>query len=82
MAGGSGESVLEPRWDTDGSLYFLSDRAARVSRTATTTGKPYLAWLNANAMLDDMRMRKMAEHIQEGCIRAVRKLAAFLGRSP
>ncbi len=25
-AGGPGESVLEPQWDSDGSLYFLSDR--------------------------------------------------------
>ncbi len=33
-------------------------------------------------MLDDMRMRKMAEHTQDGYIRAVCKLAAFLGRSP
>ena len=27
VAGGAGESVLEPRWDSDGSLYFLSDRS-------------------------------------------------------
>jgi integrase/recombinase XerD len=33
-------------------------------------------------MIDDMRMRKMAEHTQERYVRAVRKLAAFLGRSP
>ena len=33
-------------------------------------------------MIEDMRMRKMAEHTQDGYIRAVRKLAAFLGRSP
>ncbi len=33
-------------------------------------------------MLDDMRMRQFAEHTQDGYIRAVRKLAAFLGRSP
>jgi dipeptidyl aminopeptidase/acylaminoacyl peptidase len=26
IAGGEGESVLEPRWDRDGTLYFLSDR--------------------------------------------------------
>ena len=26
IAGGPGESVLEPRWDTDGTLYFVSDR--------------------------------------------------------
>lgn len=33
-------------------------------------------------MLEDMRMRTMAEHTQAGYIRAVVKLAAFLGRSP
>ena len=33
-------------------------------------------------MIDDMRMRQFAEHTQEGYIRAVRKLATFLGRSP
>jgi len=33
-------------------------------------------------MLDDMRMRMFAEHTREGYIRAVRKFAAFLGRSP
>ena len=27
VAGGPGESVLEPQWDSDGSLYFLSDRS-------------------------------------------------------
>src|ERR1051325_10558474 len=33
-------------------------------------------------MLDDMRMRTMAERTQAGYIRAVVKLATFLGRSP
>jgi len=27
VAGGPGESVLEPQWGSDGSLYFLSDRS-------------------------------------------------------
>jgi dipeptidyl aminopeptidase/acylaminoacyl peptidase len=27
IAGGPGESVLEPRWDADGTLHFLSDRS-------------------------------------------------------
>jgi site-specific recombinase XerD len=45
--------------------------------TTTRTGTPL-----RHRMLDDMRMRKMAEHTQEGYIRAVRKLAAFLKRSP
>jgi integrase/recombinase XerD len=33
-------------------------------------------------MIDDMRMRKLQHKTQEGYIRAVRNLAAFLGRSP
>lgn len=33
-------------------------------------------------MLDDMRMRKLEPRTQEGYVRAVRKLAAFLKRSP
>ena len=45
--------------------------------TTTRPGTPL-----RQRMLDDMRMRKMAEHTQEGYIRAVRKLAAFLKRSP
>jgi dipeptidyl aminopeptidase/acylaminoacyl peptidase len=27
IAGGEGESVLEPQWDADGTLYFMSDRS-------------------------------------------------------
>ena len=27
IAGGAGESVMEPRWGADGTLYFLSDRS-------------------------------------------------------
>ncbi len=33
-------------------------------------------------MIDDMRMRKLEPRTQEGYIRAVRKLAAFLKRPP
>ena len=33
-------------------------------------------------MIDDMRLRKLEHKTQEAYIRAVRKLAAFLGRSP
>jgi integrase/recombinase XerD len=45
--------------------------------TTTRPGTPL-----RHRMLDDMRMRQFAEHTQAGYIRAVRKLAAFLGRSP
>ena len=33
-------------------------------------------------MIDDMRMRKLGDKTQAAYIRAVRQLAAFLGRSP
>jgi integrase/recombinase XerD len=33
-------------------------------------------------MIDDMRMRKLREQTQSSYIRAVRRLAAYLGRSP
>jgi len=33
-------------------------------------------------MIEDMRMRKLAQHTQDGYIRAVRKLTKYLGRSP
>lgn len=45
--------------------------------TPTATASPL-----RQRMLDDMRMRQFAEHTQEGYIRAVRKLTAYLGRSP
>lgn len=33
-------------------------------------------------MVEDMRMRKFEPKTQAGCLRAVRKLTKFLGRSP
>ena len=33
-------------------------------------------------MIEDMRMRKLAQHTQDGYIRAVRKLTKYLERSP
>ena len=45
--------------------------------TTTRPGTPL-----RHRMLDDMRMRKFAQHTQDGYIRAVRKRAAFVGRSP
>ena len=55
----------------------LVHRLEPAMETITRPGTPL-----RHRMLDDMRMRKFAEHTQDGYIRAVRKLAAFLGRSP
>ena len=45
--------------------------------TTTRTGTPL-----RQRMIEDMRMRKLGQHTQDGYIRAVRKLTAFLKRSP
>ena len=44
MTSGSRESVIEPRWDADGSLYFLSDRSNwwNLYRSRITRSAPYL----------------------------------------
>jgi integrase/recombinase XerD len=55
----------------------LVHRLEPTMETITRPGTPL-----RHRMLDDMRMRKFAEHTQDGYIRAVRKLASFLGRSP
>jgi dipeptidyl aminopeptidase/acylaminoacyl peptidase len=71
VAGGPGESVLEPRWEPDGSLLFLSDRTdwwnlyrwtpgadiVPVVRLAAEIGEP--AWMFGSARfarLDDGRI--------------------------
>lgn len=46
-------------------------------QTLTTSGSPL-----RQRMIEDMRMRKLAEKTQIAYIRAVRKLAAYLKRSP
>ncbi len=45
--------------------------------TTTRTGTPL-----RQRMIEDMHMRKLEPRTQEGYIRAVRKLTAFLQRSP
>ena len=71
VAGGPGESVAEPRWRPDGSLWFLSDRTdwwnpyrwrpgtdiVAVARTEADVGVPAWAFGTARyAVLDDGRV--------------------------
>ena len=71
VAGGPGESVAEPRWRLDGSLWFLSDRTdwwnpyrwrpgtdiVAVARTEADVGVPAWAFGTARyAVLDDGRV--------------------------
>jgi len=45
--------------------------------TTTCTGTPL-----RQRMTEDMRMRKLEDKTQQACIHAVRKLTAYLERSP
>ena len=44
IAGGPTESVLEPRWDADGALYFLSDRSGWWNLYRWRDGKVAPVW--------------------------------------
>ena len=63
IAGGLGESVLEPQWAADGNLYFLSDRSG---------------WWNLYRWRDG-RDAGSAEGNDEGSIQAVLEIDAELG---
>ena len=49
--------------------------------TSTQSPQSQLVSPLCQRMLEDMRMRQLSEKIQSAYIRAVRQLAAFLGRS-
>ena len=44
VAGGALESVLEPQWDTDGTLYFISDRSGYWNLYAYKNGDTRPVW--------------------------------------
>jgi Tol biopolymer transport system component len=47
VAGGAAESVLEPRWDTDGTLYFISDRSGYWNLYARRADGVHAVWPRA-----------------------------------
>jgi dipeptidyl aminopeptidase/acylaminoacyl peptidase len=47
VAGGAGESVLEPQWDVDGTLYFISDRSGFWNLYAHRAQGPQALWPRA-----------------------------------
>jgi len=45
VAGGPAESVLDPQWDADGTLYFISDRSGYWNLySMRSTGSPHAVW--------------------------------------
>jgi dipeptidyl aminopeptidase/acylaminoacyl peptidase len=47
VAGGAAESVLEPQWDADGTLYFISDRSGYWNLYALRAAGVYAVWPRA-----------------------------------
>jgi dipeptidyl aminopeptidase/acylaminoacyl peptidase len=47
VAGGAAESVLEPQWDGDGTLYFISDRSGFWNLYAHRAGGVHAVWPRA-----------------------------------
>ncbi|MDB6082972.1 MAG: peptidase prolyl oligopeptidase active site domain protein [Gammaproteobacteria bacterium] len=47
VAGGASESVLEPQWDSDGTLYFISDRSGFWNMYALRAGRVHAVWPRA-----------------------------------
>jgi dipeptidyl aminopeptidase/acylaminoacyl peptidase len=47
IAGGAGESVLEPQWDSDGTLYFISDRSGYWNLYAHRAAGLHAVWPRA-----------------------------------
>jgi len=45
--GGAAESVLEPQWDRDGTLYFISDRSGFWNLYAQRDGGVHAVWPRA-----------------------------------
>jgi dipeptidyl aminopeptidase/acylaminoacyl peptidase len=44
VAGGATESVVEPQWDTDGTLYFISDRSGYWNLYASKGATVHAVW--------------------------------------
>ncbi|HEV7356974.1 MAG TPA: prolyl oligopeptidase family serine peptidase [Steroidobacteraceae bacterium] len=47
IAGGATESVQEPQWDSDGTLYFISDRSGFWNLYAQRSDGPHAVWPKA-----------------------------------
>lgn len=47
VAGGAAESVVDPQWDTDGTLYFISDRSGYWNLYARSGTSVHAVWTRA-----------------------------------
>jgi dipeptidyl aminopeptidase/acylaminoacyl peptidase len=72
VAGGPSESVLEPQWDNDGTLYFISDRSGYWNLYAlSASGVPHPVWPRAAEFARSLWSLGQANYALLGAGRAV-----------
>jgi len=74
IAGGDGESALEPEWDVDGSLYFISDRSGFWNLYAWHGTAAQVLWPRAADFAHSLWMLGQASYTLLGDGRAVTRL--------
>jgi dipeptidyl aminopeptidase/acylaminoacyl peptidase len=70
-AGGATESVLEPQWDSDGTLYFISDRSGFWNLYAERAGGAHAVWPKAAEFAAPLWSFGQANYVLLGDGRAV-----------
>jgi dipeptidyl aminopeptidase/acylaminoacyl peptidase len=71
VAGGTQESVLEPQWDSDGNLYFISDRSGFWNLYAWRDGRAQPLWPKAAELGEPLWSFGQANYVLLGDGRAV-----------
>jgi dipeptidyl aminopeptidase/acylaminoacyl peptidase len=73
VAGGPAESVIEPQWDTDGTLYFISDRGGYWNLYARRGATVHAVWPRAAEFANPLWQLGQANYVLLGEARAVLK---------
>jgi dipeptidyl aminopeptidase/acylaminoacyl peptidase len=71
IAGGAAESVLEPQWDRDGTLYFISDRSGFWNLYAQRETGVHAVWPRAAEFADPLWSFGQSNYVLLGDGRAV-----------
>ena len=71
VAGGAAESVLEPQWDSDGTLYFISDRSGFWNLYAQRAGGVHAIWPRAAEFANPLWQFGQSSYVLLGDGRAV-----------
>jgi dipeptidyl aminopeptidase/acylaminoacyl peptidase len=71
IAGGASESVLEPQWDRDGTLYFISDRSGFWNLYAQRKGGVHAVWPRAAEFAEPLWSFGQSNYVLLGDGRAV-----------